>query len=53
MTKPPIVAEADFVEALAQRYHRLPSEVAESDVYNYRHAIVLALAYPAPEPEPE
>jgi hypothetical protein len=51
VTKPAALLEAELVESLAQRYHRLPSEVAESDVYNLRHTAILALAHPVSEPE--
>jgi len=43
-----VLLEAEVVETIAQRYHRLPSEVAESDVYNLRHAALLAML-PAPQ----
>jgi hypothetical protein len=48
VSKPAALVEAEVIETLAQRYHRLPSEVAESDVYNLRHAALLAQARAAP-----
>lgn len=53
---PAALAEAFHVEQMAQRYHCLPSEVAESDGYNLRHMNLLMLAGqwnpPMPEPSP-
>ncbi len=35
---------AQGIESVALRYHRLPSEVAESDTYNLEHMQILGAA---------